>query len=164
MRYCSDSVWSRTILKLLKLQCWTNVGPMPANQKWRVFNNFNHYPTLAQRLLAIWGPLSVVLPGTFLSFGNDSKNHVRLCRQFSYSQVKLVKDCRPCTTMRRLKLLHNCLFMKYMCLVSCNGAFLVRLAINILILRDSSSRYHLKQSLESDENVIMQISEEAIPE
>ena len=58
VRGCSANVWPTTILiKLLKL-CWTNVGLMQACQQWRVAHNTYHYPTLAQRFVAM---LEVIL-------------------------------------------------------------------------------------------------------
>ena len=42
-----------TLLKLLKLLCWTNVGPMAARQHCRVANSSNYYRKLAHRLIAI---------------------------------------------------------------------------------------------------------------
>ena len=54
LRSWSSNVGPTTVLQLLKLYCWSNVGTMSARQQWGVANNSNHYQTLAQRLLAIW--------------------------------------------------------------------------------------------------------------
>ena len=46
---------TNTVLHLLKLWCWTNVGPTSARQQWHVVNNSNHYPTMVFYLgMRVW--------------------------------------------------------------------------------------------------------------
>ena len=53
VRSCGTKVGLTTVIQLLKITCWTKAWTMSARQQWRVANNSNHFPTLAQRLLAI---------------------------------------------------------------------------------------------------------------
>ena len=51
---CRANVGPTKVFQLLKLQCWANNRSMPARKQLHVANNSNHFPTLAQRSLAIW--------------------------------------------------------------------------------------------------------------
>ena len=44
VRSCRTNVRPTTVHELLKLECWTNVGPMSARQQWHLANNSFSYP------------------------------------------------------------------------------------------------------------------------